>query len=94
MATKFEIGEQTGQKADPQQVSVDMRNARDTSNKRKVFKTRMGFKNADKGLFFTSHGRQKKTQTTSELINPKELGTKEVFADERPQAQTALLDEI
>ena len=52
LATKFEIGEQqTGQKADPQQVSVDMRNARDTNNKRKVFKTRMGLKNADKGLF-------------------------------------------
>ena len=35
LKTKFELGERTGLKADPTQVSVDMRNARDEDNNRR-----------------------------------------------------------
>jgi hypothetical protein len=34
LTTKFDVGERTGNKADPEQVAIDMRNARDESNVR------------------------------------------------------------
>ena len=54
----------------------------------------MAFKDADKGLFSRLAAAKRRQRTTSELINPEELGMEEVIADERAQAQAALLDEI
>ena len=48
---KFELGEKTGLKADPSQVSADMRNARDEKNNRRFSREKWLTQNQTKNYF-------------------------------------------
>ena len=51
LTTKFDIGEKTGDKADPTQVDSDMRNAKDDNNRRLFRREEWLTKNQVKGFF-------------------------------------------
>ena len=51
MNAKFDLGEKTGLKADPNQVSADMRNARDEENNRRFCREEWLTKNQIKSFF-------------------------------------------
>ena len=94
LTAKFDLGEQSGLKADPQQVSNDMRKTRDEQNRRLFERDEWLTKSQVQGFFSrlaASRGRQ---QAHSEIEhNPKELFLEEKEA-ERQQLMAHISNEL
>ena len=52
LTAKFDIGERTGEKAEPNQVALDMRTARNENDERQFQRERVVDKHTNKGIFF------------------------------------------
>ena len=70
---KFELGEKTGLKADPNQVSADMRNARDEENNRRFSREEWLTKNQIKSYFSRMASARRKGQETDDVDDQAEL---------------------
>ena len=75
LISRFDIGEQTGHKADPQKVSTDMRNAMDEQNNRLFTRDEWLTKTQIKGFFipFTATRRRKQCSGKEVDFEYKEL---------------------
>ena len=73
MNAKFELGEKTGLKAGPNQVSADMRNARDEQNNRRFSREEWLTKNQIKSYFSRMASARRKGQETDDVDDQAEL---------------------
>lgn len=94
--TKFELGEKTGSKADPHQVSADMRNARDEENKRRFSREEWLTKIQIKSYFSRLASTRRKGQETEEVDVQAEL--EDILGEEeehcRQQVINSIIEEI
>ncbi|PFX16270.1 hypothetical protein AWC38_SpisGene19477 [Stylophora pistillata] len=82
LTAKFVQGEQSGLKADPQQVSNNMRKARDEQNNRLLDRDEWLTESQVQDFFSRLTANRKRQQTPSEIEqNPKELSLEEEEAD-------------
>lgn len=94
LTAKFDLGEQSGLKADPQQVSNDMRKARDEQNNRLFDRDEWLTKSQVQGFFSRLTANRKRQRTPSEIEqNPKELSLEEEEA-ERQRLMEHILNEL
>ena len=94
LTTKFDIGEQSGQKADPHQVSLEMRNSRDINNEKLFTRQEWLTRGQIKGFFSRLAAVKRRQKTTKEFINPDELVMEEIQAEELVEDQKELLKDI
>ncbi|XP_078352890.1 uncharacterized protein LOC144637689 [Oculina patagonica] len=93
---KFELGEKTGLKADPNQVSADMRNARDEENNRRFSREEWLTKTQIKGYFSRLASARRKGQQPNDADDQTEL--EDILAEEeennRQQVINSIIEEI
>ena len=68
MTSRFDIGEQTGNKADPQKVSTDMRNAWDEQNNRLFTSDEWLTKTQIKGFFCRLTAKRRRRQCSGKKL--------------------------
>ena len=74
LTAKFDLGEQTGHKVDPQQVSNDMRKARDEQNNRLFAREEWLTKSQVQGFFSRLAATRRRQQGSAEIdFNPRDL---------------------
>ena len=92
---KFELGEKNGLKADPNQVSADMRNARDEENNRRFSREEWLTKSQIKSFFRLASARRK-GQETEKVDDQTEI--EDIFEEEeedsRQQVISSIIEEI
>ena len=94
LTAKFDLGEQSGLKADPQQVSNDMRKTRDEQNRRLFERDEWLTKSQVQGFFSRLAASRRRQQAHSEIEhNPKELFLEEKEA-ERQQLMAHISNEL
>ena len=94
LTAKFDLGEQSGPKADPQQVSNDMRKTRDEQNRRLFERDEWLTKSQVQGFFSRLAASRRRQQAHSEIEhNPKELFLEEKEA-ERQQLMAHISNEL
>ena len=92
LTARFDIGEQTGHKADPQKVSTDMRNARDEQNNRLFAREEWLSKTQIQSFFsrLAASRRRKQGSSKAEV----DLEYKEVMREHEECERQALIEEI
>ena len=89
---KFELGEKTGLKADPNQVSADMRNARDEENNRRFSREEWLSKNQIKSYFSRLASAKRKGQQTDDVDDRAEL--EDILGEEEENSRQLLINNI
>ena len=89
---KFELGERTGLKADPNQVSADMRNARDEENNRRFSREEWLTQNQIKSYFSRLASAKRKGQQTEDLDDQAEL--EDIFGEQEENSRQLLINSI
>jgi hypothetical protein len=92
LTARFDIGELTGHKADPQKVSTDMRNARDEQNNRLFTREEWLTKTQIQGFFSRLAANRRKKQGSS--LTEIDLENKEVLREDEECERQALIAEI
>ena len=93
---KFELGAKTGLKADPYQVSADMRNARDEENNRRFSREEWLTKSQIKSYFSRLASARGKGQETEEVDDQTDFDDifEEEEEDSRQQVISSIIEEI
>jgi Arf-GAP/Rho-GAP domain/ANK repeat/PH domain-containing protein 3 len=98
LTTKFEVGEKTGRKADPNQVSLAMRNARNETNERLFKREEWLSKTQITGFFSRLASRQRSrglvASSTKEQVQSDENEIEDIEADIRENDRCMLIDRI
>ena len=98
MNAKFKLGEKPGLKADPNQVSADMRNARDEENNRRFSREEWLTKSQIKSYFSRLASARRKGQETEEVDDQTEIVYEDIFQEEeedsRQQVISSIIEEI
>ena len=89
---KFELGEKTGLKADPNQVSADMRNTRDEENNRRFSREEWLSKNQIKSYFSRLASAKRKGQQTDDVDDREEL--EDILGEEEENSRQLLINNI
>ena len=89
---KFELGEKTGLKADPNQVSADMRNARDEENNRRIPREEWLTKNQIKSYFSRLASAKRKGQQTDDVDDGGEL--ENILGEQEENSRQLLINNI
>ena len=92
MKAKFELGERTGLKTDPTQVSVDMRNARDEDNNRRFSREKWLTKSQIKNYFSRLASVRRKGQQTEDV--DEETNIEDVLAEEEEYDRVQVINQI
>jgi hypothetical protein len=92
LTARFDIGELTGHRADPQKVSTDMRNARDEQNNRLFTREECLTKMQIQGFFSRLAANRRKKQGSS--LTEIDLENKEVLREDEECERQALIAEI
>ncbi|XP_068684474.1 uncharacterized protein [Montipora foliosa] len=91
LMAKFDLGEQSGLKADPQQYSNDMRKARDEQNRRLFEREEWLTKSQVQGFFSRLSANRRRKQAPS----PEgEQSSKELFLEEEEEERQRLMEHI
>ena len=89
---KFELGERTGLKADPNQVSADMRNARDEENNRRFSREDWLTQNQIKSYFSRLASAKRKGQQTDDVDDRAEL--EDILGEQEENSRQLLINSI
>ena len=89
---KFELGERTGLKADPNQVSADMRNARDEENNRRFSREEWLTQNQIKSYFSRLASAKRKGQQTDDVDDRAEL--EDILGEQEENSRQLLINSI
>ena len=89
---KFELGERTGLKADPNQVSADMRNARDEENNRRFSREEWLTQNQIKSYFSRLASAKRKGQQTDDVDDRAEL--EDILGEQEENCRQLLINSI
>ena len=89
---KFELGERTGLKADPNQVSADMRNARDEENNRHFSREEWLTQNQIKSYFSQLASAKRKGQQTDDVDDQAEL--EDILGEQEENSRQVLINSI
>ena len=89
---KFELGEKTGWKADPNQVSADMRNTRDEENNRHFRREEWLTKNQIKSYFSRLASAKRKGQQTDDVDDEAEL--EDILGEQEENSRQLLINNI
>ena len=94
MNAKFELGEKPGLKADPNQVSPDIRNARDEENNRRFFREEWLTKSQIKSYFSRIASARRKGQETEEVDNQTEIVYEDIIQEEEEDSRQQVIGSI
>ena len=92
MNAKFELGEKTDLKADPNQVSADMRNAQDEENNRRFSREEWLSKNQIKSYFSRLASAKRKGQQKDDVDDREEL--EDILGEEEENSRQLLINNI
>jgi len=87
VTAKFDIGEKTGDKADPTQVASDMRNAKDDNNSRLFRREEWLTKNQVKGFFYRLAAARRRR-------DDEDIDLNDAYAEEEEEEREKLLADI
>ena len=90
LTARFDLGEQTEHKADPQWVSNDMRMAREEQNNRQFDRQEWLSKSQVQGFFPHPTASRRRQQCSTEI----ELNTRELLLEEEEADRQHLIDEV
>lgn len=92
LKAKFELGEKTGLKTDPTQVSADMRNARDEENNRRFSREEWLTKSQIKSYFSRLASARRKGQATEDV--DEETNIEDLLAEEEEYDRIQVINQI
>lgn len=90
LTARFDLGEQTGRKADPQQVSSDMRQARDEQNNRLFDREEWLTKSQVQGFFSRLAAARRRQKGAAEI----ELSPRDLLREDEEADRQLLMEEV
>lgn len=95
LTARFDLGEQTGRKADPQQVSSDMQQARDEQNNRLFDREEWLTKSQVQGFFSCLTAARRRQKGTAEIeLSPRDLLREDQEADRQLLMEEEVANEL